>query len=127
MYANMSRSGYVLPLDVAVRSLSNEDDLQNTYWAPANTACPASAGLPAGATCTTTNSLGSVDFVGDSAHLLNNATGGVQKNARVFSSGLFLEPFSPGTRMEFTDEFLVRHDRQFTGGMISSVRHKDRR
>ncbi len=127
IYANFGRYAYVLPLDAAVRSLSNEDDLQNTYWAPANTACPASAGLPAGATCTTTNSLGSVDFVGDSAHLLNNATGGVQKNARFFSSGLFLEPFAPGTRMEFTDEFLVGYDREFKGGIVASVRYIDRR
>ncbi len=127
IYANFGRYAYVLPLDAAVRSLSNEDDLQNTYWAPANTACPASAGLPAGATCTTTNSLGSVDFVGNSAHLLNNATGGVQKNARFFSSGLFLEPFAPGTRMEFTDEFLVGYDREFKGGIVASVRYIDRR
>ncbi len=133
IYANFGRYAYVLPLDAAVRSLSNEDDLQNTYWAPANTACPASAGLPAGATCTTTNSLGTVDFVGDSAHLLNLATDamgnsiGIPKRARFFSSGLFLEPFAPGTRMEFTDEFLVGYDREFKGGIVASVRYIDRR
>ena len=127
IYANFGRYAYVLPLDAAVRSLSNEDDLQNTYWAPASTACPASAGLPTGATCTTTNSLGTVDFVGDSAHMLNNATGGVPKNARFFSSGLFLEPFAPGSRMEFTDEFLVGYDREFKGGVVASVRYIDRR
>ena len=126
-YANFGRYAYVLPLDAAVRALSNEDDLQNTYWAPANGPCPTSAGLPAGATCTTTNSLGSVDFVGDSMHLLNNASGGIQKNARFFSSGLFLEPFAPGTRMEYTDEFLVGYDREFKGGIVASVRYIDRR
>lgn len=127
IYANFGRYAYVLPLDAALRSLSNEDDLQNTYWAPANSACPASANLPAGATCTTTNSLGTVDFVGDSAHLLNQAAGGVNKNAGFFSSGLFLEPFAQGTRMEFTDEFLVGYDREFKGGVVASVRYIDRR
>jgi hypothetical protein len=133
IYANFGRYAYVLPLDAAVRSLSNEDDLQNTYWAPASTACPASANLPTGATCTTTNSLGTVDFIGDSAHLLNQAKDaagnviGIPKNAGFFSSGLFLEPFAQGTRMEFTDEFLVGYDREFKGGIVASVRYIDRR
>jgi hypothetical protein len=127
IYANFGRYAYVLPLDAALRSLSNEDDLQNTRWAPASTACPASAGLPAGATCTTTNALGTVDFVGDSAHLLNNAAGGIAKNATFFSSGLFNEPFATGTRMEYTDEFLVGYDREFKGGIVASVRYIDRR
>lgn len=127
IYANFGRYAYVLPLDAAVRALSNEDDLQNTYWAPANGPCPADSGLPAGATCVVPNSLGNADFVGDSAHLLNQANGGVPKNARFFSSGLFLEPFAPGTRMEFTDEFLVGYDREFKGGVVASVRYIDRR
>jgi hypothetical protein len=127
IYANFGRYAYVLPLDAALRSLSNEDDLQNTYWAPANTPCPASAGLPAGATCTTTNSLGTVNFVGDSAHLLNQAVGGVNKNAGFLSSGVNNEPFAQGSRMEFTDEFLVGYDREFKGGVVASVRYIDRR
>jgi len=133
IYANFGRYAYVLPLDAALRSLSNEDDLQNTYWAPANTACPASAGLPAGATCTTKNALGTVDFIGDSHHLLNQATDamgnviGVPKNAGFLSSGVNNEPFATGTRMEFTDEFLVGYDREFKGGVVASVRYIDRR
>jgi hypothetical protein len=127
IYANFGRYAYVLPLDAALRSLSNEDDLQNTYWAPANTACPAGSGLPVGATCTTTNSLGTVDFVADSAHLLNQAAGGVNKNAGFLSSGVNNEPFAQGSRMEFTDEFLVGYDREFKGGVVASVRYIDRR
>src|SRR5205807_3632085 len=33
-YANYGRYAFILPLDAAVRSLSSEADLQNTYWAP---------------------------------------------------------------------------------------------
>jgi Carboxypeptidase regulatory-like domain len=127
IYANFGRYAYVLPLDAAVRALGNEDDLQNTYWAPASTPCDPAAGLAPGATCVTPNSLGTADFVGDSAHLLNQATGGVPKNAGYLSSGQFLEPFAPGTRMEFTDEFLVGYDREFRGGIVASVRYIDRR
>jgi len=138
IYANFGRYGYVLPLDAALRSLSNEDDLQNTYWAPANSACPAGAVSStgqslAGATCVTTNSLGTVDFVGDSAHLLNKAVDaggnnvGIPRNAGFLSSGLFNEPFAQGTRMEYTDEFLVGYDREFKGGVVASVRYIDRR
>jgi Carboxypeptidase regulatory-like domain len=125
-YANFGRYAYILPLDAALRALSNEDDLQNTYWAPANAPCTGT-GTPAGASCVTTNSLGSVDFVPDSAHLLNQASGGVNKNAGFLSSGLNLEPFAIGTRMEYTDEFLVGYDREFKGGIVASVRYIDRR
>ena len=34
IYANFGRYAYVLPLDAALRALSNEEDLQNSYWAP---------------------------------------------------------------------------------------------
>jgi hypothetical protein len=125
IYANFGRYAYILPLDAALRALSNEEDFQNSYWAPANSPCAASAGLPAGATCATTNSLGSTDFIGDSAHLLNQATGGVPIASGALITGG--EPFAPGTRMEFTDEFLIGYDREFKGGIVASVRYIDRR
>jgi Carboxypeptidase regulatory-like domain len=135
IYANFGRYAYVLPLDAALRSLSNEDDLRGLYFAPASTACPAGAtdptgaALPSTATCTTTNALGTVDFVGDQAHFVNtpNGGGGITKNANFLSSGLFNEPFATGSRMEFTDEFLVGYDREFKGGIVASVRYIDRR
>jgi hypothetical protein len=134
-YANFGRYAYVLPLDAALRSLSNEDDLRGLYFAPASVACPAGstdptgAPLPVGATCTTTNANGSVDFIGDQAHFVNtpNGGGGITKNANFLSSGLFNEPFATGSRMEFTDEFLVGYDREFKGGVVASVRYIDRR
>jgi len=135
IYANFGRYAYVLPLDAALRSLSNEDDLRGLYFAPANTACPAGSvdpngvALPAGATCTTTNALGTVDFIGDQAHFLNtpNGGGGITKNANFLSSGVNNEPFATGSRMEYTDEFLVGYDREFKGGIVASVRYIDRR
>jgi hypothetical protein len=139
IYANFGRYAYVLPLDAALRSLSNEDDLRGLYFAPASTACPAGAtdpngvALPGTATCTTTNALGTVDFVGDQGHFINtpggpvNGQSGITKNANFLSSGLFNEPFATGSRMEYTDEFLVGYDREFKGGVVASVRYIDRR
>ncbi len=124
-YANFGRYAYVLPLDGAIRALSNEEDFQNSYWAPANTTSGCPAGTPAGASCVALNSLGSTDFVGDSAHLLNQANGGIPIASGALITGG--EPFAPGTRMEYTDEFLVGYDRQFKGGIVASVRYIDRR
>jgi hypothetical protein len=122
IYANFGRYAYVLPLDAAIRALSNEEDFQNSYWAPANT----STGCPAGQSpCVSLNSLGSTDFVGDQGHLLNLATGGIPIPSGALVTGG--EPFAPGTRMEFTDEFLVGYDHEFKGGVVASVRYIDRR
>ena len=115
-YANYGRYAFVLPLDVAVRSLSNEDDLQNTYWAPVS---DASGKVVLDAQNTAT-------FQPDSAHLLNNANGGVPINAGSLVSGGG-EAFGAGTRMEYTDEFLVGYDHEFRGGIVASVRYIDRR
>src|SRR5260370_3928963 len=114
-YANYGRYAFILPLDAALRSLSNEDDIQNPYWAPQSDASGKVA----------LNSLGTVNFIPDSAHLLNNATGGVPIAGGDLVSGG--EPFAPGTRMEYTDEFLVGYDHEFRGGIVASVRYIDRR
>jgi hypothetical protein len=124
-YANYGRYAFVLPLDAAVRSLSNEDDLQNAYWAPASTTSGCPAGTPSGASCVTLNSAGTVNFTPDSAHLLNLASGGIPiPGGKLVSGG---EPFAPGIRMEYTDEFVVGYDHEFGGGIVASVRYIDRR
>jgi hypothetical protein len=131
IYANFGRYAYVLPLDAAVRSLSNESDFSSSYWAPQNTTTGCPPGTPAGASCVVLNSLGSTQFVPDSAHLLNLAVDASGNNIGIptgagclCSSG---EPFAPGTRMEYTDEFLIGYDREFKGGIVASVRYIDRR
>jgi len=114
-YANYGRYAFVLPLDVSVRSLSSEDDLQNTYWAPAS---DASGNV-------VLNAQGTATFQPDQAHLLNQANGGIPIAAGTLVSGG--EPFAPGTRMEYTDEFVVGYDHEFRGGIVASVRYIDRR
>ena len=129
IYANFGRYAYVLPLDAAIRSLSTESDFLNPFFAPASTTVGCPVGTPAGAPCVVTNADGSPDyanfFVPDGAHLLNHAIGGVARSVNVAQNGG--EPFAPGTRMEFTDEFVVGAEHQFRGGIVASARYIDRR
>jgi hypothetical protein len=64
-------------------------------------------------------------FVPDSAHLLNNASGGIGSGVVTGISGI--TPFQNGVRMEYTDEFVVGAQHEFRGGIIASVRYIDRR
>jgi hypothetical protein len=129
IYANFGRYAFVLPLDAALRALSSENDVLNAYWAPASTTTGCPAGTPSGASCVVTNADGSPNyadfFVPDAAHLLNNATGGVLQGVNTGVSGG--EPFQPGVKMEYTDEFVVGAEHQFRGGIIVSARYIDRR
>ena len=125
-YANYGRYAFVLPLDAAVRALSAEDDVLGAFWAPHST----SAGCPAGQSpCITTDSNGSPDystlFTPDSNHLLNKATGGINNAVNVGLSGG--EPFAPGTRMEYTDEYVAGVQHEFRNGIVFGVRYIDRR
>jgi Carboxypeptidase regulatory-like domain len=129
IYANFGRYAFVLPLDAALRALSSEDDVLSAYWAPASTTTGCPTGTPAGASCILTNADGSPNygslFVPDAAHLLNNATGGIGQGFGTGVSGG--EPFQPGIKMEYTDEFVVGAEHQFRGGIIVSARYIDRR
>jgi hypothetical protein len=115
IYANFGRYAFILPLDMAIRELGNEKDFTNTLYAPASD----SSGN------VTFDSLGSVNVVPDSAHLLNGATGGIALPAQV--SIVAGEPFGAGTRMEYTDEFVVGAEHEFRSGIVVSARYIDRR
>ena len=130
IYANYGRYAFILPLDAAVRELSSEDDVLTAYWAPASTTTGCPVGTPAGAPCVLTNSNGTPNFgslfVPDAKHLLSNdAATGVGTPVNIGISGF--EPFQPGVRMEYTDEFVVGAQHEFRGGIIASVRYIDRR
>ncbi len=126
IYANFGRYAYELPLDMAVRSLSQEDD-SFAYFAPAYTT------NGSGQKIVTLNSMGTVIPVLDAAHLLNescsggtcSSTGGIPQGYSTAVSGG--EPFGTGTRMEYTDEFVVGADHQFRGGIEASAKFIDRR
>jgi carboxypeptidase family protein len=129
IYANFGRYAFILPLDAAVRALSSEDDILGAHWAPDSktTGCP--TGTPTGAPCVVTDSSGNPDygnfFKPDAGHLLNQASGGIVNAVNVGLSGG--EPFQPGVRMEYTDEFVVGAQHEFRDGIVLSARYIDRR
>jgi hypothetical protein len=115
IYTQFSRLAFVLPLDLAVRELGGEDDNLNEYWAPDSVGGNV-----------TLNQFGTVNFDPIAANLLNNANGGVAVPASlsIQSGG---EPFTPGIKMEYNDEFVIGAEHQFSGGFVASVRYIDRR
>jgi hypothetical protein len=115
IYVDFDRLAFVLPLDMAVRELGGEEDNLNEYWAPVSD----STGH------VTLNQYGTVNFQPDSAHLLNNANGGIPVPASIQILGG--EPFVPGTRFEYNDEFVVGAEHKFRGGFYVTARYVDRR
>src|SRR5437660_1950087 len=128
-YANYGRYAFILPLDAAVRALSAEDDVLGAYWQPATTTTGCPAGTPSGASCVKTDSSGNPDYANmfqpGSATLLNSASGGIGNAVTVGLSGG--EPFQPGIRMEYTDEYVAGFQHEFRGGIVFGVRYIDRR
>jgi hypothetical protein len=114
IYVDFDRLAFILPLDMAVRELGGEDDDLNSYWAPASD----SSGM------VTLNKYGTVNFVPDAAHLLNNAAGGIASGVTISSTAG--EPFVPGTKMEYNDEWVVGAEHKFHGGITASVRYINR-
>ncbi len=129
IYANYGRYAFVLPLDAAVRALSAEDDVLGAYWAPASTTTGCPAGTPSGASCIKTDSSGNPDYANmfqpGSSTLLNLASGGIGNAVNVGLSGG--EPFQPGIRMEYTDEYVAGFQHEFRNGIVFGVRYIDRR
>jgi hypothetical protein len=117
IYVDFDRLAFVLPLDMAVRELGGEEDDLNSYWAPAST-------LVGTQNMVTLNKYGTVNFVPDAAHLLNNATGGIPGTVTISSTAG--EPFVPGTKMEYNDEWVVGAEHKFHGGFTASVRYINR-
>jgi Carboxypeptidase regulatory-like domain/TonB-dependent Receptor Plug Domain len=115
IYANFGRYNYQMPLDAAIRSLSSETDLSGLFYAPGS-----SGGV------VTQNADGSLNVFTDAAHLLNGAAGGVARNPIVGVSGAG-EAFSPGTKMQYEDEWIAGYERDLGHGMILSARYVDRR
>jgi len=64
-------------------------------------------------------------FKPSSSTLLNSASGGIGNAVTVGLSGG--EPFQPGIRMEYTDEYVAGFQHEFRGGLVFGVRYIDRR
>lgn len=123
-YYNYGRFFEYLPLDLAERSLSAEQDFTGGRFAPAFHTCVS----PVSATdrCADINAFGTVNPVYDAAHLLNNATGGIAGGIGV-SANDPSNPILSGTKLGYIREHVFGFEAQLPKNLTFSARYIDRR
>ncbi len=115
IYGNFARYSYAIPLDLAIRSLSNEQDAYFAYWLP-----PTDGSLGGVGGNLLTNSDGTLaPLVLDDAHDLSGAFGAVSNQ-----SG---EAIAKGTKMQYLQEFVGGIEHEFKYGLTVDLRFQDRR
>lgn len=115
IYGNFARYSYAIPLDLAIRSLSNEQDAYNTYWAPPSTGA----------------------FDGTNPNIAVNADGTLAPLVLNDSTNLFggfgalsnqsTEAIAQGTKMQYLQEFVGGIEHEFKHGLTVDLRFQDRR
>ena len=110
--ANYGRYTESLPLDIAIRSLSEELDFPTTYWLPP------------------TDASGNVLLKADGTIDMTNFT--AANNILAILSGVsaqsFNNAFGKGTRSEYLDEYVVGFEHEFgNSGVVFSAHYTDRR
>jgi hypothetical protein len=113
IYGNFARYSYAIPLDMAIRSLSNEQDAYNNYWAAPSTG----------------------PFDGTTPNLALNSDGTL--GTPVFNDATQLTPFfisaqsgeaiAKGTKMQYLQEWVYGVEHEFKHGIVVDVRWQDRR
>jgi hypothetical protein len=124
VYYNYGRYFEYLPLDLAERSLSAEQDFTGGRFAPQFTTCVS----PVSATdrCAVVNSFGTVNPVYTSASLLTGATGGTGTGIGIS----FNDPGNPilsGTKLGFIREHVIGFEAQLPRNFVFSARYLDRK
>jgi hypothetical protein len=118
--ANFGRYTESLPLDIAIRSLSNENDVSAAAWIPPTD----------GAGHVVVGSDGTLDLSKLVGTLAPQATGGFVFSPN-FGGGVSLgtgEAFGKGTRSEYLDEYVLGFEHEFgNSGVIFSAHYTDRR
>jgi hypothetical protein len=122
-YYNYGRFFEYLPLDLAERSLSAEQDFTGGRFAPAFHTCATT--VSATDRCADINGFGTVNPVYDAAHFLNLATGGTGAGVGIS----FNDPSNPilsGTKLGFIDEHVIGFEAQLPKNLTFSARYIDR-
>jgi hypothetical protein len=119
IFFNFGRYSYNLPLDLAERSLTAEQDLGGLRLAPVSS-------IVAGQNVVTLNQFGSVTPQIDAAHTLNEAAGGFPTSHVITASGGALENINHGTKSTYEDEYVFGAEHQFSHGIVASARYLHR-
>src|SRR4051812_23936659 len=119
IYANFGRYVEAMPLDIAIRSLSNEKDDLLLAFAPVDDGAGNVLVAPDG----------QIQIATDAAHFITDpagAHGGIP--IAPFISAQSTTAFAPGTRSQYLDEYVVGFEHEFgNSGVIFSTRYTDRR
>lgn len=115
-YYNYGRFFEYLPLDLAERSLSAEQDFTSGRFAPEFTTDAA------GVRRAVVNQFGTVNPIIDAAHLLNRAVGGTGTGIGI-SSNDPSNPILSGTKLGFLDENIVGFEQQLPRNFTVSARY----
>jgi len=119
IYANFGRYVEAMPLDIAIRSLSNEKDDLLLAFAPVTDGSGNVLVAPDG----------QIQIATDAAHFITDPTGahgGVP--IAPFISAQSTTAFAPGTRSQYLDEYVVGFEHEFgNSGVIFTARYTDRR
>jgi len=122
-FYNFGRFFEFMPLDLAERSLSAEQDFMAGRFAPEYTACAS----PASPTdrCVVLNQYGTVSPVYDAAHLLTGAAGGTGTGIGV-SANDPSNPILSGTKLGFLDEHMLGFETQLPRNFTFAIRYINR-
>jgi hypothetical protein len=144
LFGNFARYFYAIPLDMAIRNMTDTGGTGNLYWAPSYQGQV--PGVPCGSPCLATvaynqdGTLAAPTF--DAAHLVNDVSdpnvddsclttgvssmGGIcwSPYASVFQ---ITNPFAPGTRMNRMTEWTAGVERDLGHGLVLGLRYVDRR
>ena len=119
IYGNYARTSYAIPLDLAIRSLSNEEDAEFAFFQPPFTD-------PTGQDCFTvpgacqlaTNTDGTITPALDDAHVLSPF---------LYTSYQSGEAIHKGTKMQYLEEYVGGVEHEFHHGIVASIRYQQRR
>ncbi len=115
---NFGRFHEYIPLDMAERSLSAEQDFTGGRYAPEYTVDAQ------GRRIAVINQYGTVNPIIDAAHWISNgAVGGAGGSSSFAFSGT---PIAPGTKLGYADEHLVGLEQQLPGNLVFSARYLNR-
>ena len=120
IYGNYARTSYAIPLDMAIRSLSNEEDAEFVFFQPpyvnANPGTPCD---PVANPCQmAVNSDGSITPALDDSHTLSPF---------LYTSLQSGEAIHHGTKMQYLEEYVGGIEHEFPHGIVASVRFQQRR
>jgi hypothetical protein len=120
VYANFGRYTEALPLDIAIRSLSQEFDFADTNWVP-----PTDGAGHALISADGTMPLSASTLLGTTTP---QANGGFIRSFNSAASLQAGEAFGKGTKSQYLDEYVVGFEHEFgNSGVVFSTRYVDRR